>query len=166
MTVSSLSESFACKACSFSESPALLDVVLEMVLSRLVGSRVEGAAVREVAEVAVVGRVVVVRVAEVEEVGRALGVVEDVSLPTGLLVEVAVRDAAVEGAAGFLSKVEPATLDLRSRVEVDFNGARVDGVAAIEVRLAAPKVLRLSSPELAIDRGFSSAELLTDARDR
>lgn len=135
-----------------------------MVLSRLVGSRIEGAAVREVAEVAVVGRVVVVR-AEVEEVGRALGVVADVSLPTGLLVEVAVRDVAVEGAAGFLSKAEPATLDLRSRVEVDFNGARVDGVAAIEVRLAAPKVLRLSSPELAIDRGFSSAELLTDARD-
>ena len=137
------------------------------MLNRFLGSVADEAAVRVVAVDDEVGRVVVgrvVEVVEVDEVGRALGVVEEVSFPTGRLVEVAVRDVAVE--VGFLSKAEPATLDLRSRVEVDFKGARVDAVPAIDIRLAVVEIPRFSSPELAIDRGFSSAELLTEARDR
>lgn len=120
----------------------------------------------EVADCAVVvveGRVVV-RTAVVEEVGRLVDVVVDASRPTGLLVEAAVRDAVV--VVGFFSRFDPATLDLRSWVEVDFNGARVDVVPAIDMRFAVPEIPRFSSPELAIDRGFSSAELLTDGRDR
>lgn len=115
--------------------------------------------------VVVEGRVAV-REAEVEEVGRVVDVVaEEVSLPTGLLVDVVVRDAVV-GVVVFLSKLDPATLDLRSTVEEGFTGARVEVVPAIDIRLAVPEIPRFSSPELAIDRGFSSAELLTEGRER
>jgi hypothetical protein len=112
-----------------------------------------------------VGRAVAGLVVEVEEVAvRLAGVVDEVSLPTGLLVEVAVRAVVV---VGFLSAVVPATLDLRSiEDEVDLRGARVEVVPAIDMRFAVPEIPRLSSPELATDRGFSSAELLTDMRDR
>lgn len=107
-----------------------------------------------------------VRPAVVEGIDRVVDVVEEVSLPTGLLAEeeVAVREV-VEGTV-FLSKAEPATLDRRSRVEDDFNGARAEEVPAIDMRLAVPAILRFSSPELAMERGFSSAELLIDGRDR
>ena len=133
------------------------------MLSRFRASVVD-VAVR-VAEVAVVGRVAV-RWAVVDEVGRVVDVVEEVNLPTGLLVEVVVREEAVVEAAGFLSAAEPMTLDLRSAVDVDLSGARVGAVPAIDMRLAVPEIPRFSSPELATDRGFSSAELLTDGRDR
>lgn len=117
------------------------------------------------AVVVVEGRAAV-REAGVDEVVRVAGVVvEEVALPTGLLVDVAVREAVVE-VVGFLSKLDPATLDLRSRVEEVFSGARVDVVPAIDMRLAVPEIPRFSSPELATDRGFSSAELLTDGRER
>lgn len=112
-----------------------------------------------------VGRVAV-RVAVVEVVGRVVDVVEDVSLPIGLLAEVEVADREVVDGMVFLSNAEPATLDRRSRVEDDFNGARVDAVPAIDMRLAVPEMPRFSSPELATDRGFSSAELLIEGRDR
>jgi len=36
----------------------------------------------------------------------------------------------------------------------------------MDMRFAVPEMPRFSSPELATDRGFSSAELLTDIRDR
>lgn len=118
------------------------------------------------AVVAVEGRVAV-READVEEVGRVVDVVADeVALPTGLLVDVAVRDAAVGVVVVFLSKLDPATLDLRSSVEEDLSGARVEVVPAIDIRLAEPEIPRFSSPELAIERGFSSAELLTEGRER
>lgn len=108
---------------------------------------------------------VAVRVAVVDVAGRLADAVAEVSRPTGLLVEVAVRDAVVL-VAGFFSKVELATLDLRSSVGGVFNGARVEAVPAIDMRLAVLEIPRFSSPELAIDRGFSSAELLTEGRDR
>lgn len=111
-----------------------------------------------------VGRVVAGLVVEVEVAVRLAGVVDEVSLPTGLLVEVAVRAVVV---AGFLSGVVPTTLDLRSMEdEVGLRGARVEVVPAIDMRFAVPEIPRLSSPELATERGFSSAELLTDMRDR
>lgn len=116
------------------------------------------------AEVVVEGRVAV-REAEVEEVGRVVDVVEEVSLLAGRLVDVVVRDAVV-GVVVFLSKLDPATLDLRSRVEEGFTGALVEVVPAMDIRLAVPEIPRFSSPELAIDRGFSSAELLTEGRER
>lgn len=131
------------------------------MLRRFLGSVAEDATERVVEVVVEVGRVAV-RVAVVdEEVGRVVDVA-DVSFPTGLLVDVAVR---VVEAAGFLSKVEPATLDLRSRVEEVFKGVRVDVVPAIDIRLAVLEMPLFSSPELATER-FSSAELLTEARDR
>lgn len=134
------------------------------VLKRFLASVVEEAADLE-AVVVVEGRAAV-REAGVDEVVRVAGVVvEEVALPTGLLVDVAVREAVVE-VVGFLSKLDPATLDLRSRVEEVFSGARVDVVPAIDMRLAVPEIPRFSSPELATDRGFSSAELLTDGRER
>lgn len=103
-------------------------------------------------------------VVDVEVAVRLAGVVDEVSLPTGLLVEVAVRAVAV---TSFLSAVGPATLDLRSiEDEVGLSGARVDEVPAMDMRFAVPEIPRRSSPELATDRGFSSAELLTDMRDR
>lgn len=105
------------------------------------------------------------RVAVVDVVVRLAGPVAEVSRPTGLLVEVAVREAVVL-VAGFFSRLEPATLDLRSRVEEVFNGARVEAVPAIDMRLAVLEIPRFSSPELAIDRGFSSAELLMEGLDR
>lgn len=133
------------------------------MLSRFLGSVVDEVADR--AEVAVaVGRVVVRLVVE-DGVGRLVEVVDAVSLPTGLLAEVPVRDAAEEGVVRF-SRAEPATLDLRSRVDEDLSGDRVEAVPAIDMRFAVPEMPRFSSPELAIDRGFSSAELLTEARDR
>ena len=131
------------------------------VLNRLLGS----AAVADLTVLAVeVGRAVAGLVVEVEVAVRLAGVVDEVSLPTGLLVEVAVRAVVV---VGFLSAVVPATLDLRSiEDEVGLRGARVEVVLAIDMRFAVPEIPRLSSPELATDRGFSSAELLTDMRDR
>lgn len=92
-------------------------------------------------------------------------VVEEAVRLTGLLADVAVRDAAVEVVV-FLSKLDPATLDLRSRVVEVLGGARVDVVPAIDMRFAVPEIPRFSSPELATDRPFSSAELLTDGRER
>lgn len=106
-----------------------------------------------------VGRVVDVRVVEVEVVaGFVAGlavVVEDSVLGRVVVV--------------FLSPVaeDPVTLDLRSKVEVvGFVGALVDGVPARDMRLAVPEMPFFSSLELATDRPFSSAELLTDARER
>jgi hypothetical protein len=113
--------------------------------------------------VVVVGRAVAGLVVEVEVAVRLAGVVDEVNLPTGLLVEVAVRAVVV---AGFRSAVVPATLDLRSMEdEVGLRGARVELVPAMDMRFAVPEIPRFSSPELATDR-FSSAELLTDMRDR
>lgn len=133
------------------------------VLSRFLGSAVDEVADRT-EDVVAVGRVAVRLVAE-DEVGRVLDVVDEVSLPTGLLAVVPVRDVAEE-AVVLLSRAEPATLDLRSRVDEDLSGDRVEAVPAIDMRFAVPEMPRFSSPELAIDRGFSSAELLTEARDR
>lgn len=130
------------------------------MLSRFLGSAV--AVDLTVLEVEV-GRAVAGLVVEVEVAVRLAGVVDEVNLPTGLLVEAAVRVVVV---AGFLSVVVPATLDLRSMEEVGLRGARVEVVPAMDMRFAAPEIPRLSSPELATDRGFSSAELLTDMRDR
>jgi hypothetical protein len=130
------------------------------VLRRFFGSVAEGATDRAV-DVVEVGRVAV-RVAVVDEGVVRVVEVADVSFPTGLLVEVAVR---VVEAAGFLSTAEPATLDLRSRVEEVFRGVRVDAVPAIDMRFAVLEMPLFSSPELATER-FSSAELLTEARDR
>lgn len=134
------------------------------MLNRFLASVVEEAV--DLAAVVVVEGRVAVREAEVEEVGRVVDVVvEEVSLPAGLLVDVEVREAVVGVAVVFLSKLDPATLDLRSTVD-DFNGARVEVVPAMDMRLADPEIPRFSSPELAIDRGFSSAELLTEGRER
>lgn len=135
-----------------------------MVLNRFLGSAV-------VADLAVlvveVGRVVVGRVVEVDVAVRLAGAAAEVKRPIGLLVEVAVRAAAVVVVAGFLSAVGPATLDRRSTEEdVGLKGARLDVVPAMDIRLAVPEIPLFSSPELATERGFSSAELLTDMRDR
>jgi hypothetical protein len=131
------------------------------VLSRFLGSE----AVADLTVLVVeVGRAVAGLVVEVEVAVRLAGVVDEVNLPTGLLVEVAVRAVVV---AGFRSAVVPATLDLRSMEdEVGLRGARVELVPAMDMRFAVPEIPRFSSPELATDRGFSSAELLTDMRDR
>lgn len=103
---------------------------------------------REVGRVAVVD----VRVAEVEVPGFVAGLVVE---PTKLLG----RDVV------FRSAVVPATLDLRSKVDVvGLVGARVEGVPASDMRLAVPEITFFSSLEL--KRDFSSAELLTDARER
>jgi hypothetical protein len=113
-----------------------------------------------------VERAVLGRTVEVAVEVRAAGAVAEVNLPTGLLVEVVVgvREAVV---ADFLSAVGPATLDRRSiEEEVGLRGARVDVVPAMDMRFAELEIPRFSSPELATDRGFSSAELLTDIRDR
>lgn len=102
---------------------------------------------------------------------RVEGVV--VGLVAGL-----VEDAVVVRDAGFFSAAAaPATVDLRSREEeVDFTGALVEGVLetvevlealpARDMRLADPATPLFSSPELSTDLAFSSAELLSDARDR
>lgn len=162
VTVSSLSVSLDWRACNFSESPADL-VALDRVLNRFLGSVADEAAGRVVVDV-VEGRVAV-RVAVADVAVLLAGAVAEVRRPTGLPVEVGVRDAVVL-VAGFFSKLEPATLDLRSSVDDVFNGARVVVVPAIDMRLAVLEIPRFSSPELAIDWGFSSAELLTDGRDR
>lgn len=112
-----------------------------------------------------VGLVVVRVVAEEEVVGREVEVVV-----AGL-----VRGRTVEAVLGrvvdvlFSAVVEPAMLERRSRVEVvDLTGALVADVPTSDMRLAAVlEMPRFSSPELATDRwDFSSAELLTEARDR
>lgn len=96
--------------------------------------------------------VVDVRVAEVEVAGFVTGLAVE---PPKLLG----RDAV------FRSAVVPATLDLRSKVDVvGLVGARVEGVPASDMRLAVPEIPFFSSLEL--KRDFSSAELLTDARER
>lgn len=121
-------------------------------------------------EVAVEGLVVVVEglVAVRDVVVVRLVAVVVTGLVTGLVEEIELGRAV----AGFLSAVVPATLDLRSREDVvDFTGALVEALPTKDIRLAVPEIpLRsspeLATPELATDRGFSSAELLTDARDR
>lgn len=118
-----------------------------------------------VAEVAVEGRVVV-RLALVNGFDLVVDVAAAVSLPTGLLVEVVVREALVPEGAAFFSVAELMTLDRRSPEDVGFKGARVDTTPAIDMRLAVPDMPRFSSPELATDRDFSSAELPTEGRDR
>lgn len=105
------------------------------------------------------------RAAVVDGVDRLDGAVADVNLPTGLTVELEVVRDTVEGAV-FFSRGAPAMLDRRSRVEEVFNGGRVEEVPTIDIRLAEPEMPRFSSPELAIDRVFSSAELLIEGRDR
>lgn len=112
-----------------------------------------------------VGRVVVVlvRAVVVEVAGRVVVPAVDVRAAGRVAVEGARvtddRFSAVEEAA--------ATLDRRSTVLVL---GRVDGrvlaVPASDMRLAVPAMPRFSSPELATERAFSSAELLTEARDR
>jgi hypothetical protein len=102
------------------------------------------------------------------------------------LVVVVVREALVEDVVGreveglddtvferdtreplFSAVVEPAMLERRSRVEVvDFPGARGAEVPAMDMRLTVLEIPRRSSPELATDRAFSSAELLIEARER
>lgn len=152
----SLSESWFWSACSFSASCSA-DLVAEdgvAVLSLLRASETALGLVvlvevgREVGRVAVVD----VRVAEVEVAGFVAGLVVE---PTKLLG----RDVV------FRSAVVPATLDLRSKVDVvGLVGARVEGVPASDMRLAVPEIPFFSSLEL--KRDFSSAELLTDARER
>lgn len=105
--------------------------------------------------VAGVGRVVVGRVLVAEVAVRDAGVVPVVNRPTGLVVEVAVRKVGVA----------LATLDRRS-AGVGLKGARLEAVPAIDIRFAVPEMPRFSSPELATERDFSSAELLTDILDR
>jgi hypothetical protein len=164
LTVFSLSDSFVWRAWSFSSVPALLAVEVPIVLIRFFGSVAEDATDRAVEAVGV-GRVVV-RVAVVDEGVVRVVEVADVSFPTGLLVEAEVEvPVRVVELAGFLSRTEPATLDLRSRVEEVFKGVRVDAVPAIDIRFAVLEMPLFSSPELATER-FSSAELLTEARDR
>jgi len=118
-------------------------------------SEVLGAVLSRFVAVVVVAGLVAVRVAVVEVVGRVVVVVDfDV---VGLVEEsVEVREPVVD-----------ATLDRRSRVEVvDFAGALVLGVLpASDMRLADPVIPRFSSPELATERDFSSAEL-SDGRER
>lgn len=155
----SLSESWFWSACSFSESSSA-DLVAEEGVTVLNLLRASETAPGLVALVEVgrdVGReaVVDVRVAEVEVVAglvAGLAVVEETMLLG--------RDVVV-----FRSAIEPTTLDLRSKVDVvGFAGARVEGVPASDMRLAVPEIPFFSSLEL--KRDFSSAELLTDARER
>lgn len=66
----------------------------------------------------------------------------------------------------FFSALGAATLDLRSAMDVvGFAGALDDAVPTRDILLAAPEIPFFSSPELATYLVFSSAELLTDARD-
>lgn len=96
--------------------------------------------------------VVGVRVAEVEVAGFVAGLAVE---PPKLLGRGVV----------FRSAVVPATLDRRSKVDVvGLVGARVEGVPTSDMRLAVPEIPFFSSLEL--KRDFSSAELLTDARER
>lgn len=135
-------------------------MVPETVLSRFFGSAVVAERTVLVVEV---GRVVVGRVVEVGAAVREGAAVAEVNRPTGLLVEVAVREAAT---VGFRSAVVLATLDRRSIEGEGLKGARVEVVPAMDMRFAVPEIPRFSSPELATERGFSSAELLMDIRDR
>lgn len=113
-----------------------------------------------------VGLVVVrVAVAEEEVVGREVEVVV-AGLVKGRTVE-AVLGRVVD--VLFSAVVEPAMLERRSSVDVvGLTGALVAEVPTSDMRLAAVlEMPRFSSPELATDRwDFSSAELLTEARDR
>jgi hypothetical protein len=99
-----------------------------------------------------VGRVTV-REAVVDVVGRVVVVGAFV---VGLVEEtVLVRDPVVD-----------AILERRSKVEVGLTGALLLAVVpASDIRLAVPEIPRFSSPELATDRDFSSAEL-SDGRER
>lgn len=129
------------------------------MLSLLRASDVVDAAVL----VVVVAGLAVVRAAVLDAV--VLEEAVDVAgLVTGLLEgTVLVRDV-----AGFRSAAaEPATLDLRSRVDVvGFVGVLVEELPISDIRFAVPEIPLFSSPELATDLDFSSAELLTEARDR
>lgn len=121
------------------------------------------------ASVAALGFAALVEVGRV--VGRVVVEVRDavVGGVAGFVAGLAVEDTVLGRVAGFFSAVAeaPATLDLRSTVEVaGFVGARVEGVPARDMRLAVPEMPFFSSLELATERDFSSAELLTDARER
>lgn len=121
------------------------------------------------ASVAALGFAALVEVGRV--VGRVVVEVRDtvVGGVAGFVAGLAVEDTVLGRVVGFFSAVTeaPATLDLRSTVEVaGFVGARVEGVPARDMRLAVPEMPFFSSLELATERGFSSAELLTDARER
>jgi hypothetical protein len=135
-TVASLSDSLAWRDCNFSAfSSALLGAVLNLLVA-----------------VEVVGRVTV-REAVVDAVGRVVVVG---ALVVGLVEEtVLMRDPVVD-----------AILERRSKVEVGLAGAPLLVVVpARDIRLAVPEIPRFSSPELATDRDFSSAEL-RDGRER
>lgn len=120
-------------------------------------------------EAVVVGRVAVAvgRVA-----GRAavvlvlLDVREVLDTPVGFVAGLV--DEAVPGrVAVLLDAVVPAMLERRSKVDVVvFGGALEEVVPTKDMRLAEPEIPLLSSPELATDLVFSSAELLTEGRDR
>lgn len=116
---------------------------------------VDGLDVAEGGLVVVVGLAVVValeREAEVAVAGLVTGLEELMLLG---------REDTV-----FFSAPGAATLNLRPAVDVaGFVGALDDAVPARDILLAAPEIPRFSSPELATDLVFSSAELLTDARD-
>lgn len=131
-----------------------------MVLRRFLASAALPATVRAV-EVVLVGALVVVR-AVVVDVGALVAVVALAGFTAGLLTA-----AGRELVAGFLSVCEPAMLDLRSTVDVvDLAGALEVVLAAMDIRFAVAEIPFRSSPELAMDLVFSSAELLMDGRDR
>ena len=107
--------------------------------------------------VVVVGLVVVRDVVDGVVLAEAADVV-------GLVAEETVLVRAV---GLFSAAAEPATLDRRSRVDVvGFVGALVEELPISDIRFAVPEIPLFSSPELATDLPFSSAELLTEARDR
>jgi hypothetical protein len=95
-----------------------------------------------------------------------LGVREVLDTPVGLVAGLV--DEAVPGrVAVLLDAVVPAMLERRSKVDVVvFTGALEEVVPTKDMRLAEPEIPLLSSPELATDLVFSSAELLTEGRDR
>lgn len=98
--------------------------------------------------------VVAVRAEEVEVLGLVAGLLEET---------VPARDRVVF----FSGAAVPATLDRRSKVDVvGFVGVLLEVLLASDIRFAVPEIPLFSSPELSTDLAFSSAELLTDARDR
>lgn len=127
-------------------------------------SDVVGPAALGVVVAVVVGLVVVRDVVDV--VGRA----EEVDV-AGLVAALLEEAVFVRDVAGFLSAAEgPVTLDFRSRVDVvAFTGPLgevLEVLPASDIRLADPAIPRFSSPEERTDLDFSSAELLTDGRER
>lgn len=134
------------------------------MLTPLRASDVVGPAALGVVVAVVVGLVVVRDVVDV--VGRA----EEVDV-AGLVAALLEEAVFVRDVAGFLSAAEgPVTLDFRSRVDVvAFTGPLgevLEVLPASDIRLADPAIPRFSSPEERTDLDFSSAELLTDGRER